>query len=201
MMTTLLNSLGLFTYDMYMKQFESWVQEEKSSAKKDSTALVEYTSLNLARSNRLHKTVVLNEELKKAIKQIQHHYTWIVLTEAWCGDSAQNLPVIAEIARLNPEKIQLYILLRDENPELMNNYLTDNARAIPKLIVVDETMGREVLTWGPRPKPAQELLLSWKRDPQGKSWDEFEKELHSWYAKDRTNTLQSEFLTIFKELN
>jgi hypothetical protein len=170
-MTTLQNSLGLFTYDMYMKQFESWVRDEKSSAKKDSTALVEYTRLNLTRSNRLHKTVVLNEELKNAIKQIQHQYTWIVLTEAWCGDSSQNLPVIWEIASQNTEKIQLYILLRDENPELMNNYLTENARAIPRLIAVNDTLGQEVFTWGPRPKPAQELLRSWKRNPQGKSWD------------------------------
>ncbi|MEO6721403.1 MAG: thioredoxin family protein [Ferruginibacter sp.] len=81
--------------------------------------------MNFTRTQRIHKTLVINQELKNTIENIQNIYTWIVLTEAWCGDSAQNLPVIAEIAKLNPDKIKLYILLRDENPELMDNYLTN----------------------------------------------------------------------------
>jgi hypothetical protein len=144
---------------------------------------------------------LLNPELKKAVEKIQHNYTWIVLTEAWCGDSAQNLPVIAEIAKLNPEKVKLFILLRDENPELMDKYLTNGARAIPKLIAINETLSKEAFVWGPRPTPAQEMLKNWKKNPAGKSWDDFEKDLHSWYAKDKSNTLQAEYLEIFKQLD
>ena len=124
----------------------------------------------------------------------------MVLTEAWCGDSAQNLPVIAEIAKLNPEKIKLYIVLRDENPELMDKYLTNGARAIPKLIAVNETLDKETFIWGPRPVPAQQLLLNWKNNPADKTWDDFEKELHGWYAKDKTQTIQSEFLDLLNGL-
>ncbi len=82
----------------------------------------------------------------------------------------------------------------------MDKYLTNGARAIPKLIAVNETMNKETFVWGPRPFPAQELLRNWKNNPAGKSWGEFEKELHSWYAKDKTQTIQSEFLDLLNGL-
>lgn len=199
-MSTLLTELGLYTYESYLKEFEKWIKKGITSSGNHSPALVEFTKLNWSRTQRIHKTISLNAELKIAAEKIQNNYTWMVLTEAWCGDSAQNLPVIAEIAKLNPEKIKLYILLRDENPELMDKYLTNGARAIPKLIAVNETMNKETFVWGPRPLPAQELLRKWKRNPGDKSWEEFEKELHSWYAKDKTQTIQSEFLSLLNEL-
>lgn len=199
-MQTLLNEIGIFTYESYLAAFEKWVHNGLSSSEKASPALVEFTKLNWARTQRLHKTVEIIPELKTAVENLQHNYSWMVITEAWCGDSAQNLPVIAEIAKLNPEKIKLFVVLRDENPELMSNYLTNGARAIPKLIVMDETIGKESFIWGPRPAPAQQLLLNWKQYAGGKSWEEFEKELHGWYAKDKTQTLQHEFLQLLSNL-
>lgn len=199
-MSTLSTELDLYTYESYLRAFEYWGQNRLSSKPGASESLIEFTRLNRVRTQRLHKTIGLDPVLKNAVFNIEHAYTWTVLTEAWCGDSAQNLPVIVEMAKLNPEKIKLYILLRDENPELMNNYLTKGARAIPKLIAVDETLGKEVFSWGPRPAPAQEMLYAWKKNPDGKSWDDFEKSLHSWYAKDKTRTIQAEFLKIFKDL-
>jgi hypothetical protein len=197
-MATLETELGLYTYESYLKAFKHWVENLQSSTPNASEALVKFTRLNWARTQRLQKTISLDPELKKAVEKIQHTYTWIVLTEAWCGDSAQNLPVIAEIARLNPEKIKLYILLRDENPELMDKYLTNGARAIPKLLAVDETLAKEAFVWGPRPAPAQELLKNWKKGPASKSWEAFEEELHTWYAKDKTKALQSEFIHLLQ---
>lgn len=200
-MSTLLSEIGLYTYERYQKKFEDWVIKGETSSTANSPALVEYTKLNWARSQRIQKTVALRPELIKAAGAIQHTYSWIVLTEAWCGDSAQNLPVIAAIAGVNPEKIKLFILLREENPELMNNYLTNGAKAIPKLIAVNETLGEEAFVWGPRPAPAQDMLYQWKKNPAGKSWDEFEKDLHAWYAKDKAVSIQAEFLRLFSEMN
>lgn len=200
-MTTLLNLVGLYTYESYLNQFNQWVHQGQTSSKDTSSALVEFTKLNWARTQRLQKTILLSPGIKKALEKIDHFYTWIVITEAWCGDSAQIIPVIAEIAKLNPEKIKLYIVLRDENPELMSKYLTEGARAIPKLIVLDDTLGKEVFTCGPRPKPAQEILKELRRNPAGKSWEDFEKDLHSWYAKDKTNAIQSEFSEILQRLS
>lgn len=200
-MTTHLTQTGLYTYESYMRQFSEWVQKGQTSSNSTSLALVEFTKLNWSRTLRLRKTILLNPEIKKFAEKIDHIYSWVVITEAWCGDSAQNLPVIAKIAKLNPEKIKLYIELRDENPELMSKYLTDGARPIPKLIVIDDTLNKEVFTWGPRPKPAQAILKEWQRNPTGKSWEDFEKDLHSWYAKDKTNTLQSEFSELLQRLS
>ena len=195
-MSTLLKALGLFTYETYLKNFETWVKNKETSSKNATDNLNEFTKLNLARTQRIHKTIAINSQLQKVVEGLQHHYSWVIFTEAWCGDSAQNLPVIAELAKLNREKIKLYILLRDQNLELMDNYLTNGARAIPKLISVNETLGKEAFVWGPRPAPAQELLTAWKRDPDRESWEDFEKELHGWYTKDKMQSIQHELIQV-----
>lgn len=200
-MSKLSIELGVFTYETYLNQFEKWVKNGETGSPNPSQELIEFTKLNLARTQRIHKTVSINPALKKAVVNLQHNYTWMVISEAWCGDSAQNLPLIAEIAMLNPGKINLYIILRDENPDMIDNYLTNGARAIPKLIAVNATLSKEAFVWGPRPAPAQELLRAWKNNPKGKSWDEFEKELHGWYAKDKTESLQNEFIQLLHSLS
>ncbi|MFN8243719.1 MAG: thioredoxin family protein [Ferruginibacter sp.] len=199
-MQTFLNEPGIFTYESYLAAFEKWVHNGQTSYEKASLSLIEFTKLNWARTQRLHKTSEIIPELKTAIENLQHNYSWMVITEAWCGDSAQNLPVIAEIAKLNPEKIKLNVALRDENPDLMSKYLTNGAKAIPKVIGFDETLKKVAFVWGPRPEPAQQLLLDWKQNPNDKSWEDFEKQLHGWYAKDRTHTLQTEFVKILTQL-
>lgn len=197
-MASLLTELGLLTYEDYLKEFENRVENRKTSSKISSPALIAYTKLNLARSRRLHKTILINANIKREIEKLQRNYTWMVLTEAWCGDSAQNIPVIAEIAALNTDKIKLFILLRDEHSELMDNYLTNGSRSIPKLIAIDETLNKEAFVWGPRPATAQDLLKKWKNNPEGKSWEDFEKDLHTWYANDKSQTIQSEFFNLLK---
>lgn len=82
----------------------------------------------------------------------------------------------------------------------MDNYLTNGSRAIPKMVCIDETINREGFIWGPRPAAAQELLTQWKKDPGGKSWNDFEKELHSWYAKNKTQAIQKEFESLLNSL-
>lgn len=199
-MSTLLTEIGLLSYDSYQKKFDNWVKESGTSSADSSPDKIGFTKLNWARTQRIHHTLILSEALKKEALRLTHTYSWIVLTEAWCGDSAQNLPVIAEIARLNPDKIKLYILLRDENPEFMDSYLTNGSRAIPKLVCIDETINREAFVWGPRPAAAQELLTQWKSDPGGNSWNDFEKKLHAWYARNATKDIQNEFTGILHGL-
>jgi hypothetical protein len=199
-MKDFMHAIGLHTYQDYMTDFQQWVATNTSSTPGNDESLAGYTKLNLSRSKRLEQTVVLKDELKVAAKKLTHRYTLMVITESWCGDSAQNLPVVAAIAASNPDKIQLMILLRNQHPALMDAYLTDGSRAIPKIIGLDETMGNEAFTWGPRPAPAQALLHSWKHDPNRSSWESFERELHTWYAKDKTKTLQAEWLSILEGL-
>lgn len=200
-MSSLLNKLGFLSYENYLFKFENWVKNGESSLLNASSSIIEFTKLNWHRTQRLQKTISINEELIEIILNISDSYSWIVVTEAWCGDSAQILPLIAAIANMNPRKIKLYILLRDENPELIDNYLTNGARAIPKLIVINEVTSKEEFVWGPRPIPAQIMFNEWKQNPKGKSWNDFEKDLHGWYAMDKTQTIQQEFLSYFKTLN
>ncbi len=198
-MRTSLNGYDLLSYESYLNKFVLWVENKETSSEDPTGSLIGFTRLNLARTQRIHKTMFINPELKRLVESLQDHYTWIVITEAWCGDSAQNLPVIAELAKFNPEKIKLHIVLRDQHLQLMDQYLTNGARAIPKLIAVDDTLGTEAFVWGPRPASAQELLLAWKKNPEGKSWEDFEKELHGWYAKDKGQSIQEEFIQLLSQ--
>lgn len=114
-----------------------------------------------------------------------------MLTEAWCGDAAQNLPVIAKVAQLNPH-ITLTLLLRDEHPEIMDVYLTHGGKSIPKLIAVAEN-GTELFTWGPRPEALQELVEAYKANPD-RPYAEFLEEVQRWYNADKTESVQRELV-------
>jgi hypothetical protein len=178
------------------KTFFNWVEElvsiGKTSGLKQSQQLSEFTALNYKRMERLNRTVQLNANLLAITTELEQAQKWILITEAWCGDSAQNLPLISKIAESNPEMIQLQIILRDENADLMEKYNTNGSKSIPKLIAFD-TEGKELFTWGPRPSFAQQMMIDWKANKASKSYDEFEKELHTWYAKDKSQSLQNEF--------
>ena len=146
-----------YSYADYMQLMEKVVAENRTTGPKQSDDLNYYTRLNLSRMQRLNKKTIVSEDLKNAIDKIQVPQTWFILTEAWCGDAAQNIPVIAAAVLSNP-LITVKLLLRDENPEIMDNYMTDGGRSIPKLIAVDEDFN-ELFTWGPRPEGAHKLLL------------------------------------------
>jgi len=112
-----------------------------------------YIKINDQRMKRLDKTIQITEENATFLKQYNTKMLWIVLSEGWCGDAAHALPVLNKIAE-SSDAIELKIVFRDENEELMNQFLTNGGKSIPKLIMVDpETL--EVLNeWGPRPAEA-----------------------------------------------
>jgi hypothetical protein len=121
----------------------------------------------------------------------------MLLTEDWCGDSAQNIPYIVKMAECN-SMINLRILLRDQNTDIIDLYLSDsNSRSIPKLVAFNEN-GDELFQWGPRPKEAQELVRKLKSE--GLSKEEYILQLHLWYGKNRRKNLELEFIQIIEEL-
>jgi hypothetical protein len=172
-----------------MHLMETVVLENRTTGPKQSESLSHYTKLNLARMQRLNKTAVIHDSLKEAVNQVDIPQTWYILTEAWCGDAAQNLPTIVAASLSNP-LITVKFLLRDENPALMDEYLTNGGRSIPKLIAVDEDFN-EIFTWGPRPEGAQLLLREYKANPV-KSYSEFSEDIQRWYIADKTASLQNE---------
>ena len=180
---------GAYTYSEYMHLMETVVLENRTTGPKQSEALAHYTKLNLARMQRLNKTASIHESLREVVDQTDIPQTWYILTEAWCGDAAQNIPTIVAASLSNP-LITVRFLLRDENPELMDAYLTNGGRSIPKLIAVDEDFN-EIFAWGPRPAGAQELLREYKANPV-KSYSEFSEDIQRWYIADKTQSLKNE---------
>lgn len=156
-----------------------------------------YIELNLKRMERLDKTIVLQDEVVKVLEKIEQPQQWIVITEAWCGDSAQSLPYIHKMAEVNPEKIKLDIILRDENMDVMKNYQTKGTNSIPILVCRDEE-GNDLFVWGPRPATANSMFNEWKNSESRK--EEFELQLHTWYTQDKGNEIQLEIKDLIEKL-
>lgn len=118
----------------------------------------------------------------------------LVLNEDWCGDSVNTLPAIAKLASLVPEKVELRVVGRDANPDLMDLHLTGTSRSIPIVIVLDEDYV-ERGWWGPRPKELQ----AWAVGP-GKALDKADRyrEIRRWYARDRGLTTLEELVTLME---
>jgi len=182
-------SHGGMTYKEYKKLFADEIENPPGV---DGKSNYDIKKLNFARGTRVEKQFVPSDELIEAVNKISEPQLWMVLSETWCGDSAQNLPTIAKIADLNPN-IKLKILPRDSYPEVMDQYLTNGTKSIPKLIAFGKDY-KELCRWGPRPKTAQQLILRLKEDGLSKS--EWQKELHLWYGGNRGKELKSELVQL-----
>lgn len=184
---------GGMIYEVYKKLF---VDEIKNPPGVDEKSNYDTKRLNFARSTRVGKQFVPSDEIITAINKISNPQIWLVLTELWCGDSAQNLPVLAKISELS-NNVELQILLRDSNLEIMDQYLTNGTRSIPKLIAFDEE-GNELFRWGARPAAAQQLINGLKET--GLQKNEWLIELHKWYANNRGKEIEKELLKLLSNL-
>jgi Thioredoxin len=188
-----------YSYAAYRRLIDELLAQGRTTGPNQSDSLLQYAKLNEQRMSRLDKTVQLLPEVTAELARLQGRYEWVVLTEGWCGDAAQLVPVIDAIARASGGKLRTHYLLRDENPDLMDRYLTGGvSRSIPKLLVLHADTLTEAAQWGPRPVPAQELLLTLKA--QGASHEEYAERVHAWYAKDRTQTTQRELTALLQQL-
>lgn len=151
-----------------------------------------YTRLNYQRMKRWNKTFQPREELVEKLKTHEGMHWWLI-TEAWCGDSAQNLPIIAALARA--AGISLRVVLRDENEAIINQYLTNGTKSIP-ILAAFNAADEPLFRWGPRPAGAQSLMTEWKANPQGRDFEAFELEMHQWYTKDKGAQTQDELMAL-----
>ncbi|WP_440879998.1 thioredoxin family protein [Tenacibaculum sp. C7A-26P2] len=182
------------SYDQYRTLVSDLIEQGKSTGEIQSDDLLNYSILNDKRMNRLDKTIEISENTKNKVKNVKKEQTWLVLTEGWCGDAAQNIPVINKIAEQN-SKINLKFVLRDENPELMDQFLTNGGKAIPKLIAIDDE-SNVLGTWGPRPSEATSMVADYK-EKYGKLDPEFKKDLQIWYNKNKGRNTENDLLSLF----
>jgi hypothetical protein len=187
-----------YSYATYRQLIDEVVAQGKTTGPQQSEELTAFTALNVQRMSRLDKTVKLLPELSTAAASLSGSYIGLIITEGWCGDAAQIVPVIEAVAQASAGHLRTAYVLRDDNLDLADEYLTNGSRSIPKLVVLRADTLTEVLHWGPRPAEAQALLLKLKAE--GMAHDDFIREIHAWYAHDRTQATQRELLALVQQL-
>ena len=183
--------------EAYIHLIKEYAESGSTSGPNQTESMIHYTRLNAQRMKRLIKTIEIAAPAKASIQSFDTPQTWLILSETWCGDAANSLPVFFKMAELN-HNISIRILFRDENLELMDQFLTNGGRSIPKVIALSET-NHVLYHWGPRPSEAQTMYLSWKNDPNRVPYDEFQITLQKWYNADAGESIQNEWIELMKK--
>lgn len=187
------------SYLEYRKLMADLLKDGKSTAVEQTQERTHYSELNESRMRRLDKTMRITDENGAKLKALTKRYIWLVLSESWCGDAAQILPILHKMELESDGKIEMKLVLRDENETLMNHFLTHKGKAIPKLIIIDKDTGSVVGDWGPRPQGAVSLIEVYKAEFG--SIDETAKaNLQLWYLHDKGVSTQNEIIQLLQNL-
>lgn len=183
------------SYSAYRTFVSKSIGEGKSTGNEQTPDLLHYSELNEVRMNRLEKTLKMDSEVLKTLQNLKSKQTWLVVSEGWCGDAAQILPIIKLMAD-SSENIDLKIVFRDENEDLINQFLTNGAKSIPKLIILNENL--EVINhWGPRPEAAKNLIIDYKAK-HGIVDEPAKIALQKWYLEDKGISTQKEIVAMLQ---
>jgi len=184
-------------YQDYRIMLDDLMTQGKTTGNNHSDSMMHYAEMNVRRMKRWDKRTKILPEVQETIEKIDQKVIWLTITEGWCGDAAQIVPVLEHLAALNPN-IEQRLILRDENLDVMDAFLTNGGRSIPKTIFLDaETL--EVLGhWGPKPKEMMDKLFAEKAAGDF-DYPTFSQELHKWYAKNKSKDTQLEFTAALTE--
>jgi hypothetical protein len=180
------------TWEEFLNRFESILKADLPETPYDNKAYFNYLKLNESRQRRWLKTSQLIPELLKAIQQIKEKQTWYIITEPWCGDAAHSIPFLYLMTQTN-EHIELKMIWRDTPPFMIEDYLTNGGKSVPKLIVRDAD-NQDIFTWGPRPTECQKLYLALKE--KNADFEEMKITLQQWYNNDKGQSIQNELLAL-----
>ena len=186
-----------YTYEEYRNLIDEKLALGLTTGDSTDEGYLSHTKMNIHRMNRWDKNIELNSALKSQLENIPCPVNWLLLSEGWCGDASQNVPFLNKMAEASPN-IHLRILLRDEHLDIMDQYLTNGGRAIPKLIILDQDMN-EIGTWGPRPAEIQEMVRVGKHE-NGMDSEEIGIMVQKWYAKDKGATIEKEMMEIIAQM-
>lgn len=186
-----------YDYRSFNQKVNSLFEEGRSTNDDNSESMLNYTRLNIRRTDRWDKRAKLTDELKARLAEFPVPMSWLVITEGWCGDSAQILPFLHKMEEASSD-LSLHIILRDEHPEVMDEFLTDGARSIPKIIALNSDNLEILGSWGPRPSKVQQVYMDERNNPAIENQKASEN-LHLWYARDKGSTLQEEFTLLLDQ--
>lgn len=182
-------------FQQYQNLFQEILSNPNPAAPYNNVDYLDYTKLNWARQQRWLKTGKLDAGLSKVVADLKEPQQWIIITEPWCGDASHTVPFIHMLAQMNP-LISASFQLRDAEPFLIEQYLTNGSKAIPKLIIRDEA-GNDLVNWGPRPVACQVIYQSLTAEKA--DFNTVKTELQKWYNQDKGESFQRELLKAFSE--
>ncbi|WP_093364225.1 thioredoxin family protein [Sphingobacterium wenxiniae] len=178
------------TFQEYLDYFEQILASPQDYPAYQDPEYLNYAKLNWSRMNRWLKRFEPNEEMKSMISSITEPQHWIVITEPWCGDAAHSVAQLYQIVKNNPN-IDFEIQLRDAEPFLIEDYLTNGGKSIPKLIIRND-VGHDKVIWGPRPQQLHDIFVQQKEE--GKPFEEIKEAMQKWYNEDKGAEIQRELL-------
>ncbi|HRN94952.1 MAG TPA: thioredoxin family protein [Chitinophagales bacterium] len=198
-MISILQLEKALSFQQYMDLTQQIIDNPTPSEPYSDVKMMNYTVDNMARMNRVLTNISIDQKLYNLLSTNQRKMVWVVLSEPWCGDASQIVPALASFAAVS-ENITFKILLRDSNLEVMDSYLTNGGRSIPKFICIDEKSWTELGVWGPRPKTIQQIVLNQKNNTE-MTFAEKVKQIHVWYDENKTRDIQNEFIELLKQWN
>lgn len=187
---------GAMDYASYRSLIDTLHEQGKVTGPTQTPELLEYSKLNVHRMDRWDKHAAFSESTVDTMKGLDRNLDILVITEGWCGDAAQIVPVIEKLSKLS-DKIRTHYILRDDNLEIIDMFLTNGkSRSIPMFVIIEN--GQVIGKFGPRPVPAQELIDQLKAENSG--MDVIKEKLHLWYARDKHKALEEEFVAVLTRL-
>jgi hypothetical protein len=141
----------------------------------------------------IYARAAINDDILELARQLPAKRHLLVLVEDWCGDAFNTVPLLARLADAIADRLELRVLRRDENLDLMDKHLSPTGgRAIPMVMVLDDTF-EEIGWWGSRPAELQAWV-----DSTGGSLDKEERyrQMRLWYTRDRGVSALTEVLAI-----
>lgn len=181
--TILQNAINAsMSYQEFKTLVNDLIDKGQSTGHTQNEDMLHYSKMSVRRIKRWDKTFKFSDSDKTFFENLSRPITFLVIAEGWCGDAAHALPILNKIAETSPN-LELKVVLRDDNDELMQEFLTNGGKAIPKLIALDND-NNVLFTWGPRPTEATEMVKAYK-EKYGQLTPEFKEDLQKWYNKDK----------------
>lgn len=162
--------------------FQEYVDLAKDKAENtpESDDYAKYYVLGWQRIQRTMKTIKSLPELQEKVKN--KDFKLLIISEPWCGDASTTVPAVATF--FGEMNIPVKIFLRDTDTDLIDQFLTDGTRSIPKVLVLNAANEVQAV-WGPRPAYGLDLLKKFKQDPEAYPREEFYNDLQVYYAKNK----------------
>lgn len=165
------------TFDEYMQ-----VAKQRAENPEEGDHYIDYYDLGLQRMERMLKTFKADPEMLEKLKSKNFDGKVLIISEPWCGDASATVPAVSKF--FAAAGIEVKIFLRDSDPSLIDQFLTNGTQSIPKIILLNSDFSVKNV-WGPRPEYGTQLLKKFKENEETYPREEFYNDLQVYYAKNR----------------